>query len=46
MSSSANLSGEKNPVNYDSVSSKIKNDVNYVVKERLKEKMNTPSVIP
>ena len=45
VSTSANLSGKKSPVNYDSISSKIKNGVNHIMKERLTEKMNTPSQI-
>ena len=45
VSTSANLSGKKSPVNYDSISSEIKNSVNHIMKERLTEKMNTPSQI-
>lgn len=45
VSTSANLSGEKNPVNYESISSEIKNGVDHILKERLNEKMNTPSQI-
>lgn len=45
VSTSANLSGEKNPENYDSISAEIKKGVDHIVKERLNEKMNTPSQI-
>ncbi len=45
VSTSANLSGEKNPTNYDEISKEIKNGVDHVIKERLNEKMNTPSQI-
>lgn len=45
VSTSANLSGEKSPVNYDGVSKVIKDGVDYILKERLTEKMNTPSQI-
>ncbi|MCH2232019.1 MAG: threonylcarbamoyl-AMP synthase [Crocinitomicaceae bacterium] len=45
VSTSANLSGEKNPTNYDEISNEIKEGVDHIIKERLNEKMNTPSQI-
>ncbi len=45
VSTSANLSGEKNPTNYDEISNEIKKGVDHIIKERLNEKMNTPSQI-
>ncbi|MDG1147239.1 MAG: L-threonylcarbamoyladenylate synthase [Crocinitomicaceae bacterium] len=45
VSTSANISGDKNPVNYETVSAEIKNGADHIVKERLTEKMNTPSQI-
>lgn len=45
VSTSANLSGDKNPTNYDEISSEIKDGVDHIIKERLNEKMNTPSQI-
>ena len=45
VSTSANISGDKNPVNYETISVEIKNGADYIVKERLTEKMTTPSQI-
>ena len=45
VSTSANLSGQPSPINFESVDAKIKSNVDFIVKQRLNEKMTTPSQI-
>lgn len=45
VSTSANLSGQPSPTCYDNVDSTIKKEVDFILKERLTEKMTTPSQI-
>ena len=45
VSTSANLSGQPSPINFESVDAEIKSRVDFIVKERLNEKMTTPSQI-
>lgn len=45
VSTSANLSGEPHPTNYDEVSSEIKENVDGILEERMNEKMTKPSQI-
>ena len=45
ISTSANISGEPNPTNFDEISSAIKENVDGILEERLKEKMVKPSQI-
>lgn len=45
VSTSANLSGQPSPTCYDNVDSAIKKNVDFILKERLTEKMTTPSQI-
>lgn len=45
VSTSANISGEKNPINFDEISDEIKSGVDHIIKERLNETMNKPSQI-
>jgi L-threonylcarbamoyladenylate synthase len=45
VSTSANLSGEPNPTNFDDVSVSIKENVDGTLEERMKEKMAKPSQI-
>ena len=44
-STSANISGEPAPTQFSEISDEIKNNVDYIVNLRLKEKMSTPSAI-
>jgi L-threonylcarbamoyladenylate synthase len=45
VSTSANISGEKNPDSFSTVNQKIKDGVDKIVMERLEEKQDTPSQI-
>ena len=45
VSTSANLSGQPSPTCYDNVDAAIKKNVDFILKERLTEKMTTPSQI-
>ncbi|MFZ9027673.1 MAG: L-threonylcarbamoyladenylate synthase [Crocinitomicaceae bacterium] len=45
VSTSANISGERNPTNFDEISSPIKESVDGILEERLTEKMVKPSQI-
>lgn len=45
VSTSANLSGEPHPTNYDEVSDEIKENVDGILEERMNEKMTKPSQI-
>lgn len=45
VSTSANLSGEKSPSNFDDINNSVKKGVDEIVLERTKEKMTTPSQI-
>tara|TARA_B100001121_G_C18498887_1_gene531007 strand:+ start:175 stop:723 length:549 start_codon:yes stop_codon:yes gene_type:complete len=45
VSTSANISGEQSPIDFNSISDQIKNNVDYIIKKRLNEKMDTPSQI-
>ena len=45
VSSSANLSGEKTPLNFSEISSRIKNNVDYVVKHEKNKNSNSSSRI-
>ena len=45
VSTSANLTGEATPVSYADINEKLKNNVDYIVKDRLKEKCHRSSQI-
>ena len=45
VSTSANLSGQSSPTSYDTIDASIKKNVDFIMKERLTEKMTTPSQI-
>ncbi|MEJ6583617.1 MAG: L-threonylcarbamoyladenylate synthase [Crocinitomicaceae bacterium] len=45
VSTSANLSGQASPTCYDNIDASIKNNAEFILKERLIEKMITPSQI-
>lgn len=45
VSTSANLSGQSSPTCYDNIDASIKKNVDFILKERLTEKMTTPSQI-
>ena len=45
VSTSANLSGQPSPTCYDAIDASIKKNVDFILKERLTEKMITPSQI-
>lgn len=45
VSTSANLSGQPTPTSFDAIDDSIKKNVDFIVKERLTEKMTTPSQI-
>jgi L-threonylcarbamoyladenylate synthase len=45
VSTSANLSGQASPTCYDNIDASIKKNVEFILKERLTEKMITPSQI-
>ena len=45
VSTSANISGEPSPTQFSEISNEIKNNVDYIVNLRLKEKMSIPSAI-
>ena len=45
VSTSANLSGQPSPTCFDTIDASIKKNVDFILKERLKEKMITPSQI-
>jgi len=45
VSTSANLSGQYSPTCYDNIDASIKKNVDFILKERLTEKMTTPSQI-
>lgn len=45
VSTSANVSGEKNPSCFSDINQKIKDQVDLIIEERLDEKRNTPSQI-
>lgn len=45
VSTSANISGQPTPSSFDEVDASIKANVDFIVKERLTEKMTTPSQI-
>lgn len=45
VSTSANLSGEKNPTSFSAISAEIKNSVDIILEERINEQMNQASQI-
>lgn len=45
LSTSANISGKTHPLSFDEISNQIKNGVDFIVEDRLKDKMDTPSQI-
>lgn len=45
LSTSANLSGKAFPLTFDEINNQIKNGVDFIINDRLKEKMDTPSQI-